>query len=403
MRVWTRRLLGLALALLAGLPAAAQTRASTPVVAAYYAGGAPQVLTPAATARLTHIIYAFVPVCAEVLKDEALKTACAGRAPYSLALPDTPGVRADLAALARLKAARPDLKIIASVGGWTMGDYPAIVRDPRRRHAFATSAAALTATHRQFDGVDIDWEYPGGGDAVRPLLTGDERELEKRAHAALVHETRVALDVAGAAQSRKLLLTTAVAGHPRAVDAIDWSGVQAAFDLVFVMTYDFTPERAFQQLGDYSGGGGPPGHHTNLFATKASGGQGADAMIMSLAEAGVPLSKMAIGVGFYGREWSSVKWMGPVGGVGGIARFVGTPSWRDLKARSLKSHWDAAAGASYRTQGDTFVSLDDPRSIAAKGEWARRHGLAGIFAWQLAQDDGSLVEAMANSVAPGQP
>jgi chitinase len=386
------------------------------VVAAYYAGGAPEKLTAQTTAKLTHIIYAFVPVCGDTTERKpsvagpaarpGAPDPCAGLAPGSLIMPDTEAARRDLAQLASLKAARPELTIIASVGGWGMGEYPAIVRDPQRRRAFASSAAALLSTHRHFDGIDIDWEYPGGGDEARPLLTGDEREVERRGHAALVHEVRVALDVAGAAQGRPLLLTCAVAGYPRAVDAIDWPAVQQAFDLIFVMTYDFTPERSFQRLGDYSGAGGPPGHHTNLFATPASGGMGGDAMIMALAEAGAPLSKTAMGVGFYGREWTRVSWDGPVGGTGGDGRFVGAPSWRELKGRGLaakgyRQGWDPQAGASYLAQsrGGGFISLDDPRSIRAKGEWARRHGLAGLFAWQLGQDDGTLVDAMGAAVA----
>ena len=48
-----------------------------------------------------------------------------------------------------------------------------------------------------------------------------------------------------------------------------------------------------------------------------------------------------------------------------------------------------------------FISLDTPQSLDAKGRYARNEGLAGLFAWELSQDDGTLVDAMATA-AEGQ-
>ena len=59
----------------------------------------------------------------------------------------------------------------------------------------------------------------------------------------------------------------------------------------------------------------------------------------------------------------------------------------------------AAAGDAYLHDPKTggFISLDTPQSLAAKGRYARQEGLAGLFAWELTQDDGTLVEAMASA------
>ncbi len=206
-----------------------------------------------------------------------------------------------------------------------------------------------------------------------------------------------------ASDGRPRLLTAAVAGYPRSVAGIDWKDVAGDFNLVFVMTYDFTPEKAFQRNGDYSGGGGLPGHHTNLVAGPTTDGYGADAMVRNLAAAGLPESKMVLGAGFYAREWTHATFADgrfPASGSGGD--YVGASSWQAVQARHLEANgwtdgYDEAAQAAYLYDAKSggFISLDTPRSIAAKGDYARREGLAGLFSWELTQDDGTLVDAMA--------
>uniref|UniRef100_UPI001E296426 glycosyl hydrolase family 18 protein n=1 Tax=Pelomonas sp. KK5 TaxID=1855730 RepID=UPI001E296426 len=41
-----------------------------------------------------------------------------------------------------------------------------------------------------------------------------------------------------------------------------------------------------------------------------------------------------------------------------------------------------------------FIGYDDPRAVIAKGRYATRQHLAGVFAWELSQDNGDLLNAM---------
>jgi chitinase len=388
--------------------------AAEPVVAVYYfpsGDGAKAALMRPSTQKLTHLVYAFVPVCGDspafdAAEKKAREPLCKGKTDYAITLPDTEATRAELKAMAGLKQRDPGLKIIASVGGWGMPMYPEVVARAERRRAFTDSAVALLKEHPVFDGLDIDWEYPGGGDEARAPLSDAARAQEAADHRALVESLRQAFDGLEAKDGRQRLLTTAVAGYPRSVAGIDWRGVEDNFDLVFVMTYDFTPEKAFQRIGDYSGGGGYPGHHSNLMAGPSTDGYGSDAMIRNLAGAGVPKAKMVLGAGFYGREWTKARFDAgrfPASGSGGD--FTGMASWTEIKARGLEAKgwtagYDETAGAAYLHDPKTggFISLDTPRSLADKGRYVQIEGLAGLFAWELTHDDGTLVDAMAAAV-----
>ncbi len=50
--------------------------------------------------------------------------------------------------------------------------------------------------------------------------------------------------------------------------------------------------------------------------------------------------------------------------------------------------------------GGRFVGYDDPSSVRAKVAFAKKAGLAGVFAWELSQDDGQILDAMATMASP---
>ena len=56
------------------------------------------------------------------------------------------------------------LQVTLAIGGWNEGSekYSQMAREPGRRKSFARSAFQFIQQHN-FDGLDLDWEYPGGG------------------------------------------------------------------------------------------------------------------------------------------------------------------------------------------------------------------------------------------------
>lgn len=389
-----------AAALLLGSGTVATGAVRPPVIAAYYAASGDAAKAAAIPAeRLTHVLYAFAPVCADGGGGGAAE--CDGLEPGSVTLPRAEDRRRELAALRALKRRNPRLRLLLSVGGWTMSAYPGIVASPARRRVFVRSLAALMRAEPAFDGVDVDWEFPGGGDEKRAVLAGPALARERSDFGALLAELRGALD-----RVRPLMLTAAVTGYDRAVAAIDWRAAAPRLDHVFVMAYDFTPEREFRRRGDFSGGGGLPGHHANLRATGPADEFGADAMVDRLLAAGVPAGKLVLGVGFYAREWTGALWApGGFPGRGEAGAFKGAVPWRDLDLpgrarRGQRIGRDERAGATFLHAPDgTFASFEDRWAICAKGRYAAARGLGGLFAWEVGQDDGRLSAALAQAAS----
>ena len=120
-----------------------------------------------------------------------------------------------------------------------------------------------------------------------------------------------------------------------------------------------------------------------------------DSSVRAYLAAGVPASKLGLGIGFYGLCYQGVS--GPNQSAAGmkIAADDGQMSYsnivRNYSATAAKK-WDAAARAPYLSSATplgadkcNFISYEDEQSIAEKGRYAREKGLGGTIIWTLGQ------------------
>ncbi|HEY0760328.1 MAG TPA: glycoside hydrolase family 18 protein [Acidisarcina sp.] len=298
-------------------------------------------------------------------------------------LPDQP-FRGYMHQVAELKRRYPHLKLLISLEGNPL-DFAADAQ-PETRHAFVAScidvfikgnlAPGVTAPGL-FDGIDVDWEYPQQADAANYL--------------ALLTEMRQQMD----ALRPGLTLSVAMGHSPRMYDGTDIAAVAHVVDEVGLMTYDFT---------------GPWSHNTGfiapLYKTAQRWGGSVDGSVSDYLAAGVPASKLLVGLPFYGYGWQQVPDTD-----NGLAQ-EGEPihgdrpyNYIETLAADSSVYRDPASSAPWLFDGDVFWTYEDPTSIQAKGQYAIDHKLGGMMIWELSGDNPSalLLKTAKSALAPAGP
>jgi chitinase len=154
-------------------------------------------------------------------------------------------------------------------------------------------------------------------------------------------------------------------------------------DWINVMTYDF-----FNSLTATTG------HHAGLYRSRyaAPNDRYADASLKQHLAAGIPADKLVLGVAFYGRGFAGVK--PQHNGLNQpYQRFEAAHPYSELVQQFIGKQgfvreWDAQAKAPYlwNAASRTFITYEDPESIAIKAGYVKSHHLGGIMFWELSQD-----------------
>ncbi|MFN4116342.1 MAG: glycoside hydrolase family 18 protein [Inhella sp.] len=341
----------------------------------------------------SHLLYAFLRLCGpgQLSADAA---ACAGQTDFMVAPDPRHGVFD--AAFRRLKVRQPGLQVLASVGGWGGSDpFFHLVGSSAGRAALVRAMQDFLRAHPSFDGIDIDWEHPGSNGAANGVQLGSADD--GRHFALLMQELRAGLDALGRETGRRYPLTVAVNATAAILDRIDWKGSEPALDLIFVMSYD------------YHGAWTPRlGHHTPLRSSRPGADDSLTQSIAHFRRLGVPASKLVAGVGMYGRGFSGAAsdrpgsrraGLFPPGGEGAMAYREIAERYLDRQGKGrggFEARFNATQQAwhLYDPRRRLYLAYDDPRAVEAKAAFAREQGLAGVFAWELTQDNGDLLNAM---------
>ena len=385
--------------------------------------------------NLTHILYGFVPICSATENDSlkqisgshaALLRACAGRDDYKVAIHDpwaalgettqrgynwNTKYKGNFGQIMQLKQAYPDLIILPSVGGWTLSDPFHSFSNATHRKTFVDSMEEYLRTWKFYDGVDIDWEYPGGYGANR--LLGDV-VTDRQTYTDLMRDLRAMLDRMELSTGRRYHLTSAVGAGPEKIARVDYNTVQQYMDQILLMTYDFYGAWDVKVLGNMPGLFAPSWDLTDDYNTHSA--------LQAMLSQDVDPAKVAIGASMYGRGWRGVSgWTGTDHMTGKGTRAYppsankkikswepGTQDYQgiavDEKAARDPSnttttwtyHWDteSMAGYLYRPGTHDVMSYDNADSVKAKAAYARSKGLAGIFSWEIDGDNGDILNAI---------
>ena len=273
------------------------------------------------------------------------------------------GVRIDneerLRSIVALRGSNPELKVLLSIGGWGSGRFSEMAADASRRKAFAADCRRV-AEQFGLDGIDIDWEYPTSTMAGISASTADTENFTL-----LMRDIRRAI-------GRGKLLTLASAASAR---YIDFRGIDPYVDFVNIMAYDMAR---------------PPYHHGALYRSALSGHITANEAVEAHLAAGVPASKLVLGVPFYGRGTERI---------GNFADYK-----RIVETTGFERRWDETAQTPYLVdaEGELICSYDDPQSLALKCEYLLERGLRGVMFWDYDGDNaaGDLRRALYEGMNP---
>ena len=247
--------------------------------------------------------------------------------------------------------------VIISVGGYDVTRTPRfaqVAADPAARKRFAVAVRDFCLKNN-YDGVDIDWEYPLA--AARTNTTLFFREL---------HDT-----LANAFPSLTLSIAASATDGS---NAYDWSVMPGLLDWVGVMTYDF--------YGSWTTKVGP---NSPLYGNLSQTDQGwiANSVSFYLGK-GVPKSKLLIGTAFYGWQFNGGTMYGPGVGTAQLSYAQITP----LMQQGWTRTWDQLAWVPYLTNPGktTIISYDDSVSVSEKMKYVKNQNLGGTIIWALGQD-----------------
>ncbi|MGW4028122.1 glycoside hydrolase family 18 protein [Streptomyces sp. NPDC004838] len=311
--------------------------------------------------------------------------------------------------LRELKARHPGLKVMISLGGWSWSTHfsNAVLTEAKRK-AFVSSCIDLYikgnlpvdgarggagAAAGLFDGIDIDWEWPGS--------SGDDdtifRPEDKKNFTALVREFRVQLDAYAKSEAKQRHgkrkhydLSAYVPTAPAKIDAgFEVRKIMRDFDFVNLQGYDFhvSGEKTTNQQS----------------ALYAENDFSVDQTVRDWLRRGAPAHKLVMGMPFYGQGWTGVTGGGD--GMGQPAErpapatfAAGYEDYKALKKLAASGQYQVYRenGSAWLFDGSTLWTYDDPQVLRAKTSYIRDKGLGGAMFWSLDADtaDGELTTAV---------
>jgi len=295
----------------------------------------------------------------------------------------------------QLKQQNPQLKTLLSIGGWNAGSesFSVMAADPAKRAKFISSSVHF-ATNFGFDGIDLDWEYPGDRQGADP-------EHDKQDFTLLSQEFAAALHAEG-----KLYTAAMTPDFKRASVAYNVPEISKSYDFFNIMDYDY--HGAFEPF---------TGHNTPLYGRHSEDDINSPGYRFNVndtinyyIDAGMPLEKITVGMATFGHGFVlpnnqdtglycpavSGNPAGPYSRQEGFLEFYeimqaltndSLPWMPGATPKDWTKVVDGCILAPYIYNGPYWIGYDDEESISIKAKWINHMGLGGGMVWSIEADD----------------
>jgi chitinase len=267
-------------------------------------------------------------------------------------------------------------KVVLSVGGWeTSNNFPQVSADPKKRANFAHWCIKHIQDYG-FDGIDIDWEFPG-----YKKHNGTDQDREN--FTILLRTIRDSLQTLEDKSGKSLLLTVSLPAATVHLLDIEVGKITSIVDYMNIMTYDL-----------YGSWGKISNHNSALYAPA----QGDSARCLNGAfklyheTHNVPADKITLCAAFFGYSYANCSEIyGEHQGADTILFNAGEDILYSQIAEKMdlfERYWDAKAQAPYliSKSNSTLISFDDEESIALKSDYVIENNAGGLNIWPLMGD-----------------
>jgi len=249
-----------------------------------------------------------------------------------------------------------NVKVIVSVGGWgNSAGFAPLAASATARANFAGNMKNF-CLQNNYDGVDIDWEYPGNAD-----------------RAIFVKMMEVLRDSLSSVSPR-LSLSMTTPGY--LASGYDFQTLAGLVDWVGVMTYDY-----------YGSWTANSGFVSPLYTDPRNDQGSVNSSITQFIQSGsIPLSKLFMGLAFYGYNFQSGGLYQPRRGSAPSVSYSAAVGYENS---GWTYNWDDVSKCPYLTDltKTHIITFDDTISIKQKCDYLLNKNLGGVIIWRLGLDN----------------